>query len=138
MQNSKDEITCVTTIDEFRQLQTEWNELNDLSEKGTIFSSWEWLFTWWEIYQNDALRELYILTYRENGILKGIAPFQILNYPKKQFPCSRQLILLGTGETDGGLVLTEYLDLLIAPGKEAQIVAAFSNALMQEQMQVCT
>lgn len=133
MQNSKAEIICITTTDEFRELQAEWNKLNDLSAKGTLFSSWEWLFSWWEIYQTDALRKLYILTYRENGVLHGIAPFQILNHSKKQFPCSKQLILLGTGETDGGLVLTEYLDLLITPGKEVTATAEFSNALMQEQ-----
>ncbi len=133
MNNPKAEITCITTIDEFRALHAEWNALNDLSDKGTIFSSWEWLFSWWEIYQNDASRELYILSYREAGKLHGIAPFQILDYPKKQFPCSKQLILLGTGETDGGLVLTEYLDLLVTPGKEIQVINAFSNELMQEQ-----
>lgn len=133
MKNSKSEITCLTTTDEFRAIHAEWNELNELSKTGTIFSSWEWLFTWWEIYQNDALRELYILCYRENGKLHGIAPFQILNYPKKQFPCSKQLILLGTGETDGGLVLTEYLDLLATPGKESEVINGFSNALMQSQ-----
>ena len=133
MNNLSAEITCITTTEEFQALQAEWNALNDLSEKGTIFSSWEWLFSWWEIYQNDAIRELYILSYRENGKLHGIAPFQVLDYPKKQFPCSKQLIFLGTGETDGGLVLTEYLDLLVTPGKETEVINAFSNELMQEQ-----
>ena len=103
MQNST-EINCVTTTEGFRALHEEWNALNDISEKGTTFSSWEWLFSWWEIYQHDSLRDLYIMSYRENGKLHGIAPFQILNHPKKQFPCSKQLMLLGTGETDGGLV----------------------------------
>ena len=128
------EVTYITTIDEFRELRAEWNAVNDESEKGTVFSSWEWLFSWWEIYQNDASRELYILSYREHGKLQGLAPFQILDYPKKQFPCSKQLILLGTGETDGGLVLTEYLDLIVTPGKETAVIAAFSTSLMQRQM----
>jgi len=133
MIKSTPEVICITTTDEFQAIQTEWNDLNNRSEKGTVFSSWEWLFTWWEIYQSDASRELYILIYRENGKLQGIAPFQILNHPKKQFPCSKQLILLGTGETDGALVLTEYLDLIIAPGKEAEVINAFSNTLIQAQ-----
>ncbi len=123
-------VSCIKSIDEFRTLQKEWNTLNDQSEKGTIFSSWEWLFTWWEVYQTDSSRELHILTYRENGQLHGIAPFQILNHPKKQFPCSKQLILLGTGETDGGLVLTEYLDLIITPGKETVVISQFSDVLI--------
>ena len=130
---STSEVICITTIHEFRTLKAEWNGLNDRSEKGTIFSSWEWLFNWWQIYQSDGKRELYILSYREHGKLLGIAPLQILNHPKKQFPCSKQLILLGTGETDGALVLTEYLDLIISPGKEAEVINAFSNALIQVQ-----
>ena len=133
MTKSTPEVICITTTDEFKTLQTEWNDLNNCSKKGTVFSSWEWLFTWWEIYQSDASRKLYILIYRENRKLHGIAPFQILNYPKKQFPCSKQLILLGTGETDGALVLTEYLDLIIAPGKETEVINAFSNTLIQAQ-----
>jgi CelD/BcsL family acetyltransferase involved in cellulose biosynthesis len=133
MIKSAPEVICITTTDEFKALQAEWNDLNNGSEKGTVFSSWEWLFTWWEIYQSDASRALYILIYRENRKLHGIAPFQILNHPKKHFPCSKQLILLGTGETDGALVLTEYLDLIIAPGKEAEVINAFSNTLIQAQ-----
>jgi CelD/BcsL family acetyltransferase involved in cellulose biosynthesis len=133
MQKPMPEISCISTTDDFRHLRDEWNALNDISEKGTLFSSWEWLFSWWEIYQNDAQRKLYILCYREQGVLHGIAPFQILDYPKKQFPCSKQLIFLGTGETDGGLVLTEYLDLIVTPTKETDVINAFSNTLMQEQ-----
>ena len=133
MKKSSIEVSCITNIDQFRMLKAEWNDLNNQSKKGTIFSSWEWLFTWWDTYQKDALRELYILTFRENEQLHGIAPFQILNYPKKQFPCSKQLILLGTGETDGGLVLSEYLDLIITPGKESEVISAFTSTLLQEQ-----
>ena len=127
------ELSYITRIDEFRSLREEWNTLNDCAKNGTIFSSWEWLFSWWEIYQHDADRDLYILSCRHKGKLVGIAPFQILNYPKRYFPCSKQLILLGTGETDGGLVLTEYLDLIIQPGLESRITGEFSNALMQQQ-----
>ena len=133
MQKPIPEVSCISTTDDFRQIKDEWNALNDHSEKGTLFSSWEWLFSWWEIYQKDAERKLHILCYREKGVLHGIAPFQILNHPKKQFPCSKQLILLGTGETDGGLVLTEYLDLIVTPGKETSVINAFSNELMLGQ-----
>ena len=133
MQKIIAEVSYVSTIDQFRELKKEWNDLNNAAQKGTLFTSWEWLFSWWEIYQHDAQRELYILSYRENGHLHGLAPLQILDHPKKQFPCSKQLILLGTGETDGGLVLSEYLDLIVTPGKENKVINAFSNALMLEQ-----
>lgn len=127
------DLSYVTHIDEFRSLRDEWNALNDKAEHGTIFSSWEWLFSWWEIYQYDGNRDLHIMCCRHEGRLVGIAPLQIHNHPKRYFPCNRQLILLGTGETDGGLVLTEYLDLLIEPGLESRITEEFSNALMDQQ-----
>ena len=41
--------------------------------------------------------------------------------------------MIGTGETDGGLVLSEYLDLIIEPGAVAQAVSAFTNYLMDNQ-----
>lgn len=127
------ELSYITHIDEFRSLREEWNALNDRASKGTVFSSWEWLFSWWEIYQHDADRKLYIHICRRHGKLIGIAPFQILNHPKRYFPCSKQLMLLGTGETDGGLVLTEYLDVIAEPGFESRVTEEISNGLMDQQ-----
>jgi len=127
------EISYITQTDEFYSLQSQWNALNERSSNGTLFSSWEWLYSWWEIYHQDATRELYILCCHHQGQLIGIAPLQILDHPKRYFPCSKQLLLLGTGETDGGLVFSEYLDLIIEPGLESRVTEAFSQALMQQQ-----
>jgi CelD/BcsL family acetyltransferase involved in cellulose biosynthesis len=126
-------VNTITHIDEFRALQEEWNALNDRADKGTVFSSWEWLFSWWEIYQHDGNRQLHILCCYQADTLVGIAPFQILNHPTRYFPCSKQLMLLGTGETDGGKVLPEYLDLIISAEDTASVVGAFTNALMTQQ-----
>ena len=126
-------VSTITSIDEFRTLKTEWNSLNDRAAKGTLFSSWEWLFSWWEIYQHDAKRQLHILCCYQEDTLVGIAPFQILNHPKRYFPCNKQLMFIGTGETDGGLVLSEYLDLIIGTEETAPVIGAFTNMLMTQQ-----
>jgi CelD/BcsL family acetyltransferase involved in cellulose biosynthesis len=126
-------VSLVNDIDTFRSMRQQWNELNDSSDKGTLFSSWEWLFSWWEVYQHDAKRTLHILCCYQDDTLVGIAPFQILNHPTRYFPCSKQLMLLGTGETDGGLVLTEYLDLIIAVTDASPVIGAFTHSLMQQQ-----
>lgn len=127
------EISVIDQLSDFAAMREEWNQLNQRSEKGTIFSSWEWLYSWWEIYQHEGNRKLYIICLREGGELIALAPFQILNHPKKFFPCSKHLILIGTGETDGGLVLSEYLDLIVKPGAVSQAVSAFTNYLMEHQ-----
>lgn len=123
-------ISVITKTEEFFALRDQWNVINQSSPKGTIFISWEWLYTWWETYCKDGNRQLYILTCTNNrNQIIGIAPFQILSNPKKYFPCSRQLILLGTGETDGSYVFGEYMDLLIQPGQEQRVVDSFSSYL---------
>jgi len=126
-------VNTITSIDEFRALREEWNALNERADKGTVFSSWEWLFSWWEIYQHDGNRQLHILCCYQADTLVGIAPLQIINHPTRYFPCSKQLMLLGTGEVDAGKVLTEYLDLIIHAEESSAVVGAFTNTLMNQQ-----
>lgn len=121
-------INLVDTQEAFHALYEEWNALNKRCSKGNLFTSWEWLYTWWEIYKNDGKRQLYILLCKdENHKTIGIAPFQIINNPRKYFPCSRQLVMLGTGETDGSYVFGEYMDLLIEPGFESEVIVKLSD-----------
>jgi len=109
-------VSLISEATTFQSIQPEWQDLNKKSLKGNIFTSWEWLYTWWEIYQEDGKRQLFILTCRDKELnLVGLAPFQIINNQKKYFPFGKQLVMLGTGETDGSGVFGEYMDLLIAP-----------------------
>jgi len=128
--NPNNMVEVISNSDDFLALRERWNEINDHSSHGNVFISWEWLYTWWETYQKQGSRTLYILicTNNDNELL-GIAPFQIINNPKNYFPSSRQLILLGTGETDGSLVFGEYMDLIIKQGHETAVISAFSDYL---------
>ena len=131
-QNHKVEL--VTTNEAFEALRDSWRLLNNNSSKGNLFTSWEWLHTWWEIYQNDGNRTLYILQYMdETGNLIGLAPFQIVKNPKRYFPCSRQLIMIGTGEIGEHSIFGEYMDLLIIPGYESTVINAFSKFLYKQK-----
>lgn len=127
-------INIVSTIEEFKSLKEAWNKLNSESHNGTIFISWEWLYTWWEVYKNDGNRKLYILCcYDHKNELVGIAPFQIVYNPKRYFPSNNQLLFLGTGETDGSSVFGEYMDLLIRPEHESSVINTFSEFLFKHR-----
>ena len=128
--NPYNRIDVISDIDDFLALREPWNQMNDESSNGTVFNSWEWMYTWWETYRKQSNRSLYILkcTNIHNELL-GIAPFQIVHNPKKYFPCSRQLLMLGTGETDGSLVFGEYTDLAIKKGHETAVISALSDFL---------
>lgn len=131
--NLYNRVEVVSNIDEFFALREQWNEINDSSDKGNVFVSWEWMYTWWETYSKQGKRSLYILKCTDtNNKLLGIAPFQIINNPKKYFPCSRQLIMLATGETDGSEVFGEYMDLIIKPGQETAVISVLSHFLTQQ------
>jgi len=125
-------VTVISSNEEFESLRDSWCMLNTASSKGNIFTSWEWLFTWWETYQNIGTRQLYILSCKDkNDNLVGLAPFQIINNPKKYFPCGKQLVMLGTGEMDGSSIFGEYMDLLIAPQFESSVINSFSEFLKE-------
>lgn len=128
--NAYNSIEIISNSEDFFALREQWNKINENSSNGNIFVSWEWLYTWWETYQKQGTRTLYILKCTDiNNQLLGIAPFQIINNPKKYFPCSRQLVMLGTGETDGSLVFGEYMDLVIKQGHETAVICAISSFL---------
>jgi len=44
--NLYNQIEVVTDIDAFFSLREQWNAINDESQNGNIFVSWEWLYTW--------------------------------------------------------------------------------------------
>jgi len=131
--NPYNRIEVISDIDDFLALRESWTEINEVSEKGTVFNSWEWMYTWWETYQKQGNRSLYILSCTNiHNELLGIAPFQIVNHPKKYFPCNKQLIMLGTGETDGSSIFGEYTDLVIKQGHETAVISAITDFLSQQ------
>ena len=131
--NPYNRIEVISDMDDFLALREPWNKINSDSVNGTIFNSWEWMYTWWETYRKQGNRSLYILSCTNiHNQLLGIAPFQIVNNPKKYFPCSRQLIMLASGETDGSLVFGEYTDLVIKKEHETAVISALSDFLSQQ------
>ena len=132
--NPYNRIDVINDIEDFFALREQWTEINENSPNGNVFSSWEWMYTWWETYLKQGKRNLYILkcTNIYNDLL-GIAPFQIISNPKKYFPCNRQLVLIATGETDGTSVFGEYTDLVIKKGHETAVISAISDHLTQQK-----
>lgn len=94
-------LEAYTQPDVFDQLQAEWNDLVYRSTANCIFSTWEWQFTWWSVYEPG---ELWVITFRdEQNRLVGIAPW-----------------FIGTSEvgeryvsTIGCKEVTDYLELIV-------------------------
>ena len=129
-------LSIISTNKAFHSLKNEWNTLNDNMQQGSIFTSWEWLYQWWETYYDNGKRQLHILLIKDqDNELVAIAPFQIVNQPKKLFPCSKQIMFLGTGEIETVAVFSENMDILILAGYEESAINLISDYLINEKKQ---
>lgn len=111
-------ISEITDVSAFREIRDDWAGLLESCQQGTPFLSWEWLFTWWDVFATNS-NWLKIVTIRENGRLIGLAPFQIENRGLMQGGVTLRFI--GTGEDEADEVVSEYLDILAQSGAEAKV-----------------
>ena len=66
----------ISDIDGFRRLKPEWNDLLARSAATSFFLTYEYLWTWWNVY--GGAYKLRIVTARSvDGKLMGIAPMMI-------------------------------------------------------------
>lgn len=100
----------------FLELAGEWDDLLARSSADSLFLTWDYVSTWWSIYRDRC--ELRVLTVRDDGgRLVGLAPLVVGRGegPRRHV---RFLTFLGAlGDS-----LSEYLDLIVLPGLEEEIV----------------
>lgn len=71
-------VDCIDCVEQFRALHSQWNTLVEQSIHPQPFLLWEWIFTWWEVYQKPDYRLLVLAVYDGDKLL-AIAPFYIDN-----------------------------------------------------------
>lgn len=55
-----------------------WNRILEKSKDNTVFSTWEWLSSWWEHFGKG--RQLRVLVAQDGDEIVGIAPLMLSNY----------------------------------------------------------
>lgn len=62
-------------IERFKKLHNEWNELLKKSNSDQLFMSWEWMYSWWNMFAINNCMDLKLLLAITNANeLVGIAP----------------------------------------------------------------
>lgn len=97
------EIVEINRYRDFLSLKEEWNATVRAGEH-SIFSTWEWLTTWWKYFGKN--KKLMILIAKQNGRTNGIAP---LMYSVHKMFVLRQgkIEFIGTPDSD-------YADFILA------------------------
>jgi Acetyltransferase (GNAT) domain len=105
-------VDVITDSDHFRALEHQWRALYDAAPLATPFQTWEWLYTWWEVYGTpDTLR---LVTARDGDRLAGLLPLMITAAGRLEF--------VGTG-------LSDHLDALVDPTRSTEVVDAWATGL---------
>jgi CelD/BcsL family acetyltransferase involved in cellulose biosynthesis len=99
------EYRFIKNLEELEALSEEWNELLAESITNVPFLRNEYLSAWWQTRGGGEWEhaELTTVTARREGVLVGIAPLFVANYPDEK----PALMLLGS------LEISDYLDLIV-------------------------
>ncbi len=120
----------ITHKENFRAIRDQWNTLLNGSKSNNISLTWEWMYTWWEVFNEG--RELCILTVWNEEELIAIAPLlkrRIWHY--KVIPFWR-LEFLASGENMEDEVCSDYLDFIIKSGMESEAMRVLADYLMHQ------
>ena len=117
--------TLYQTPEAFTALAAEWNPLLHQTTSDTIFLTLEYQRIWWQHFGGD--NPLLIVAFRdEGGALRGLAPLFIGRKSGQ-----RKLYLVGCAEIRDELDVSDYLDLIAAPGYEQPVFNALLDAIVQ-------
>lgn len=123
-------VSIISSQEEFHALEEPWNRLLEASPSNTFFLRWEWLWSWWEAF-GASLGTLHILLVKREDQVVGIGPFYWTTTQAGLFSV-RRLLFLGTAAGGKGDVGSEYLDLIVLPVYQEEVLAAISVQLLQE------
>jgi len=115
-------VETITSLEGLRSLRGEWTDLLTDSSADGLFLTWEWLSTWWK--HLGGARRLSIVTVRRRGELIGLAPLAVTAGRRASLAPFRSLTFLGTGS-----VGSDYLDVIVARGQEAEALDGLARAL---------
>lgn len=112
-------VECVDDVWGFTALRPEWNELLRSSAVDCPFLTWEWMHTWWKHLGGAA--DLHLVVVRADRELIAVAPLRISRGTVAWFS---RFEFLGTGHAG-----SDYLDLIVRRGREAEAVRAIARFL---------
>ncbi|MEA3254493.1 MAG: GNAT family N-acetyltransferase [Candidatus Altiarchaeota archaeon] len=106
-------------MNELSPLKDKWDCLLEASETNIIFSTFEWVSSWWESFGAD--KNLFVLIVEKDDVIVGIAPLMITSHKKFRVRI-RKLEFIGTP-------LSNYSDFIISQEKEEVLKVIYGYIL---------
>ena len=117
-------VRCLNSFQEVLTMKKDWDDLLIRSGNQSIFMTWTWLITWWEVYgENNELWWMYVAD--ERGRFVGSAPLYLRKQTNGLLLPHREIRFIGTGAP----VSPEHLDILVDPMKQDETFDAIGKYL---------
>jgi len=108
---------------DFQNLQARWQRFIETTTGNSIYLTWEWLYRWWEVYQED--RTLCLLIAEQGQELVGVFPLLKKRiYTYGIIPITR-VEFLSTGENEEEEVCPTFMGIAIKCGLEEPVCKGF-------------
>lgn len=120
----------ITAAQGLQDLRPAWEDLHSRSVDNELSLHPVWLLSWWDVFGAEEQRVLRVLAFFDQDRLVGLAP--LLQRPHVYAPglVFRRFENLGSGEQAADETCGDYLGILAEHGREADIAAAFAQALI--------
>ena len=106
---------------DIEKILPEWETLLEQAPSATIFSTWEWLGSWWRSFGHG---ELFVLGFYQAGELVGLAPLCVTERSVAVSVKMKVLCFLGDGSGD-----SDNLDIIAKSGYEDAVAEALLQHL---------
>lgn len=112
----------IKDTDQFRDMESEWNDLLRDSSCNCLFLTWEWMYTWW--LHLGGNRKLHIIAVRLDGLLIAMAPLALCPPRIRRLMPFRVLEFLGSGD-----VGSDHLNVVVRRGHEEGALPEIARSL---------
>ena len=103
------------SANEFTSLQYEWDRCASRSENWTLFSSWSWMYSWWETWGELLNLNLKLIgVFDDRRELVGIGPFFTHDHRMPLGQKIERLHFIGNAWHIASTVRSEYSGLIVS------------------------
>ena len=122
-------ISVIECTEKFECLKSEWTKLLLKSNANDLFMSWEWLFSWWQVWGNQERDSLFIIVITRKKSIIGIVPLMLSNSLSIPYFGGKRLQFIGSHWKHIPSVRTEYFSPIFDMEFETESQLEFNNYL---------
>lgn len=108
-------------------LAQHWQDLAAAAQPSNIFSTWDYVATWWETFGADCALRVIVARDRDGGVA-GIAPLIITAGDAGPRRLLRHLTFIGCSHEP----VSQFMDFLVRRGRRDEIAPLFAACMFQE------